>query len=95
MREKLGVRGLRVRSLLVNFFFIVKFVCPVEASPFVADPRILIVLFYFFFLPAASGGTEKVLGGGVLARHLSNIGDIHIPIEEKENDFSSDSSGCI
>ena len=52
-----------------NFFFIVKFVCPVEASSFVADPCILIVLFYFFFLPAASCVTEKVLGGDVLARH--------------------------
>ena len=37
-----------------------------------ADPRILIVLFCFFFLPAASRGTEKVLEGGVQARHPSN-----------------------
>ena len=38
-----------------------------------ADPRILIVLLCFLFLPAASRGTEKVLEGGVLARHPSNI----------------------
>ena len=38
MREKLDVRELRVRSPLVKFFFlIVKFACPVEASPFLAD----------------------------------------------------------
>ena len=72
MREKLGVRGLRVRSPLAKFFFIVKFACIVEASPFVVDPRILIVLFCLFILSAASRGTEKVLEGGVLARHPSN-----------------------
>ena len=51
-----------------------KFACPVEASPFVADPHILIIffLFCFFFLPAASRGTEKILEGGVQARHLPN-----------------------
>ena len=51
-----------------------KFACPVEASSFVADPRILIIffLFCFFFLPAVSHGTEKVLRGGVLTRHPSN-----------------------
>ena len=45
--RELGVQGLRVRSPLVNFFFIVKFACPVEASPFVANPRILIVFVLF------------------------------------------------
>ena len=46
--REFGVQGLRVRSPLVKFFFIVKFACPVEASPFVADPCILIVFFFCF-----------------------------------------------
>ena len=50
-----------MRSPLIFFFFIVKFVCPMKASTFMADPRILIILFCFFFLPTASRGTEKVL----------------------------------
>ena len=76
LRERFDIRGLRVWSPLIIFFFIVKFACPVEVSPFVADPRILIVfflLFCFFFLPAASHGTERVLGGGVLVRHPPNM----------------------
>ena len=73
--RELGVQGLRVRSPLIKFLFHSEVSCPVEASPFVADPRILIVflLFCFFFLPAASCGTERILGGGILVRHPSNI----------------------
>ena len=50
-----------------------KFACPVKTSSFVTDPRILIILFYFFFLPTVSHGSEKILGGGVLIRHPSNM----------------------
>ena len=41
-----------MRSPLVIFFFIVKFVCPVEVSPFLTDPRILIIFYFIssFFL---------------------------------------------
>ena len=67
MRETSGERigCTRVKGEISSckiFFFIVKFACSVEASPFVADSRILIVLFYFFFLFAASRGIEKILG---------------------------------
>ena len=41
MREKLSVRGLRMRLPLVIFFFlIVKFACPVEVSSFLTDSYI-------------------------------------------------------
>ena len=60
--RELGVQGLRVRSLLVNFFFIVKFACPMEASLFVVDPCILIVLVLFLLSSCYIAQYQKDLG---------------------------------
>ena len=50
-RERIGCTRIEgeVSSCKI-FFFIVKFAYPMEASPFVADPRILIIFYFILFL---------------------------------------------